>query len=77
VKQIAGWVAGVMLVAARVAEAHPGHGAGGGSYSLQHYAIEPVHVVTLGGLAFLSAGLLAWRWRQGRAARQVARSRVR
>jgi hypothetical protein len=66
VKQIAGWAAGVMLVATRAAEAHPGHGAGGGSYSLQHYLTEPVHAVVLGGLVILMSGLIVWRWRQGR-----------
>jgi len=77
VKQIAGWAAGVMLVAARAAEAHPGHGAGGGSYLLPHYLIEPVHaavrVGVLGGLVILSGCLLAWRWRQGAPRRRPVR----
>ena len=61
---------GLLLAAAAVAEAHPGHGVDGGSWSLPHYASEPVHLGTAAALATIAAAALAWRWRQGRPARR-------
>ncbi len=40
-----------------VVTAHPGHGADGGGYNLQHYFSEPIHLVT--GLGLLVVSLLA------------------
>ena len=51
--------------------AHPGHGVGGGDWSVRHYLTEPVHLVAALGLALLVAGSLAWRAVRARSARQV------
>jgi len=40
------------------AAAHPGHGHGGGDYSLLHHVIEPEHLLA-GGLALLVSVLCA------------------
>jgi hypothetical protein len=36
--------------------AHPGHGVGGGDWSLVHYLTEPDHLVPALGLALVVAG---------------------
>ena len=51
--------------------AHPGHGVGGGDWSVLHYLTEPDHLVTALGLALLFAGALAWRAIRARRARQA------
>ena len=53
------------------ARAHPGHGVGGGDWSMLHYLTEPDHLVTALGLALLFAGALAWRAIRARRARRV------
>ena len=41
--------------------AHPGHGAGGGDWSMLHYLTEQDHLLTALALALLFAGPLVWR----------------
>jgi hypothetical protein len=64
-------VAITALTVSSPASAHPGHGLGGGSYSLLHYVTEPLHL--LGGLvvvaAFASGAALLRGRRSTRAAR--------
>ena len=43
--------------------AHPGHGVGGGDWSLRHYLTEPEHV--LPALALFIAVAVAWRFLRG------------
>jgi len=62
----------ILLVAVPAAEAHPGHGAGGGSWSLQHFGSEPLHLGAAAAMVTLAAVVLAWRWRQGRPARALS-----
>lgn len=45
------------ILPATVATAHPGHGHGGGTYSLLHYFNEPVHLAA--GLGTLVVFVLA------------------
>jgi hypothetical protein len=61
-------MAALVLAAARVAEAHPGHGAGGDAWAVQHYVSEPVHAGAVALMAALAAAVLAWRFRAGRPA---------
>ncbi|MDX1648451.1 MAG: hypothetical protein R3263_01230 [Myxococcota bacterium] len=55
-----------LVALASTAQAHPGHGAGGGSWSLGHLLGDPLHV----GFALVvlvgTAGLLRARRRAGR-----------
>jgi hydrogenase/urease accessory protein HupE len=51
--------------------AHPGHGVGGGDWSVVHYMTEPDHLVAALGLALLVAGPFAWRAIRARRARQA------
>lgn len=53
-----------LLALPAAAAAHPGHGFGGGSYSLLHYLTEPVHGLS-GLLGIAAVGLLAV-WVTGR-----------
>lgn len=56
-------VSAVAISMAGPALAHPGHGKGGGSHELVHYATEPLHIapVALAALAGIAmAGLAAW-----------------
>ena len=62
----------LVLAAARVAEAHPGHGAGGGSWTVQHYASEPLHLGAAATMVALAAAVLVWRWQDGRRARRAS-----
>ncbi len=42
------WIAGVpTIVIASAANAHPGHGLGGSSFSVAHYLTEPTHVFSM------------------------------
>ena len=52
------------LLAPATAWAHPGHGVGGGDWSLRHYLTEPEHV--LPALALFLAVVMAWRLLRGR-----------
>jgi hypothetical protein len=61
-------VAITALTVSSPASAHPGHGLGGGSYSLLHYVTEPLHL--LGGLAVVAAFVL------GAALLRIARTRA-
>ena len=49
---------GVALLASGTAFAHPGHGQGGGDFSLPHYLTEPAHLLFVVPvmLVVLSAG---------------------
>jgi hydrogenase/urease accessory protein HupE len=52
------------LIAVLVASpcwAHPGHGVGGGDWSLRHHLTEPDHLAVALGLALLFAGPFVWR----------------
>ena len=51
--------------------AHPGHGVGGGDWSVRHYMTEPGHLIAALGLALLVAGSFAWRAIRARTARQA------
>ena len=51
--------------------AHPGHGVGGGDWSVLHYLTEPAHLVGALGLALLVAGSFAGRVIRARRARQA------
>ena len=50
--------------------AHPGHGVGGGDWSLVHYLTEPDHLVPALGLALVVAGS-SWPAIRARRARQA------
>ncbi len=54
----------VSCLSSGVAYGHPGHGVGGGSFSLVHYFTEPQH--GLGALLglFALASLIAWSYRR-------------
>ena len=54
-------VAAVLVPA--TAWAHPGHGVGGGDWSLHHYLTEPEHV--LSGLASFLVVAVIWRLVRG------------
>jgi hypothetical protein len=58
-------VVGVVVGLVGTAEAHPGHGVGGGTDTFHHYFSEPLHAVALMGLLVFAAGVLAWRHRAG------------
>ena len=47
------------IAVASVANAHPGHGQDGGSFSAMHYLTEPLHVF---GAFILFVGLVAGGW---------------
>jgi hydrogenase/urease accessory protein HupE len=51
--------------------AHPGHGVGGGDWSLVHYLTEPDHLAAALGLALLVAASFAGRAIRARRARQA------
>jgi hydrogenase/urease accessory protein HupE len=51
--------------------AHPGHGVGGGDWSVVRYMTEPDHLVVALALALLVAGSFAWRALPARRARQA------
>ena len=51
-------IAGLLSSPAR---AHPGHGVGGGDWSLRHHLTEPNHLAVALGLALLFAGPFVWR----------------
>jgi len=61
---------GALALAAivRTAQAHPGHGEGGGSFGFTHYLSEPVHI-GIGVLIVLAVASVLM------AARKAARSR--
>lgn len=63
----AGFLIWVSIVLAGPAIAHPGHGQGGGSFSLNHHLGEPTHLVES---LLLLAGVVAAVW----LARQRGRS---
>jgi hydrogenase/urease accessory protein HupE len=50
--------------------AHPGHGVGGGDWTVVHYMTEPDHLVAALGLALLVAGPFACRAIRARRPRQ-------
>jgi hypothetical protein len=75
VRFMAGMTALVLAVAAR-AEAHPGHGAEGGAWTVQHYASEPLHLGTAAVMAAVAAAVVAWRVRDGRRARPAPARRA-
>ena len=57
---------GLAIGTASAASAHPGHGQGGGSFSVAHYLTEPTHVF---GVLIPLAGIVAACWllkRRGR-----------
>jgi hypothetical protein len=39
------WAFGMALLGSGTALAHPGHGHGGGDFSLPHYLTEPAHLL--------------------------------
>jgi hypothetical protein len=41
--------------------AHPGHGVGGGDWSVHHYATEPVHLLSVLALVLVGAAPLLLR----------------
>jgi|HubBroStandDraft_6_1064221.scaffolds.fasta_scaffold152337_2 hydrogenase/urease accessory protein HupE len=51
--------------------AHPGHGVGGGDWSLAHYLTEPDHIAAALGLALLVAAFFAGRAIRARRATQA------
>ena len=54
------------LLLAVQAAAHPGHGAGGGSFGLAHHLTEPLHAVTTLLCVVAVAGALVWARRTRR-----------
>ena len=61
IRQACSVVAAVLVPA--TAWAHPGHGVGGGDWSVRHYLTEPGHL--LGWLALFVAVAVAWRLLRG------------
>ena len=61
-------IAGLLSSPAR---AHPGHGVGGGDWSLVHYLTEPDHLAAALGLALLVAASFAGQAIRARRARQA------
>ncbi len=51
--------------------AHPGHGIGGGDWSVRHYLTEPEHLVCTLGLTLLIAVPFVWRDIRARRAAQA------
>ena len=43
-----------------MAEAHPGHGTGGGGYALSHYLTDPLHIGVGAALVAAVVGVLFW-----------------
>ncbi len=62
-------IAVVAAAAPSVAHAHPGHGAGGGSFGVLHYLAEPIHAVVLATVALFVLSVI-WAGRRSRVARQ-------
>ncbi len=64
-----------VLTIAKGAEAHPGHGTGGGGYALSHYLTDPLHI-GIEAAALVAALISVLLWFRRRSAARRSSSRV-